>query len=222
MDEFPDTRNSLILRIADASDARAWEEFAGIYRPVVYRLARYRGFQHADAEELTQEAMMAVARAVERWVPDPQLGRFRDWLFRIARNLMVNFLTRRKHQVWGAADSSMRQLLEAQADEDADASRVFENEYRSELFRVASGRVQQAVRERTWQAFWASAVDETPVEEVARNLGMSVGSVYIARSRVMARLREEIRRMTESHNAGSSPEVASKRPAHGKPSGKTI
>ena len=95
---------------------QAWDEFVRLYQPVVYRLARRRGFQHADAEELVQEVMLAVARAAEGWVPDPDRGRFRDWLHRIARNLMVNFLTRRKHQVWGTGKSDMQQMLEAESD----------------------------------------------------------------------------------------------------------
>src|SRR5262249_5036542 len=117
----PETRASLILRLADARDVEAWEEFTRIYEPVVYRLARGRGLQHADAQELVQEVMLAVSRAVHAWVPDPQRGRFRDWLRKIARNLTINFLTRRKHQVWGTGDSDMQSLLEAEAEDDAES-----------------------------------------------------------------------------------------------------
>ena len=201
MASFPDTRASLILRIADARDARAWDEFTRLYQPVLYRLARRRGFQHADAEELVQEAMLAVARAVEGWVPDPQRGRFRDWLHRIARNLMINFLTRRKHQVWGTGDTDMQRMLEAECDADAAVTQTFEIEYRREVFRWAAERVQPAVKENTWQAFWLSTIDDLPAGEVARRLGMSIGSVYIARSRVMARLREEVRRIEETRSS---------------------
>ncbi|HUE13474.1 MAG TPA: sigma-70 family RNA polymerase sigma factor [Planctomycetaceae bacterium] len=192
MSSFPDTRASLIVRLADAQNAQAWEEFARLYQPVVYRLARRRGFQHADAEELVQEVMLAVARAVERWVPDRERGRFRDWLHRIARNLMVNFLTRRKHQVWGTGKTDMQQLLEVECDAESAVSQKFEVEYRREAFRAAARQVQQDVKESTWQAFWLSTIDDLPAAEVARQLGMSIGSVYIARSRVMARLRREV------------------------------
>jgi len=192
LSSFPDTRASLIVRLADAQNAQAWEEFARLYQPVVYRLARRRGFQHADAEELVQEVMLAVARAVERWVPDRERGRFRDWLHRIARNLMVNFLTRRKHQVWGTGKTDMQQLLEVECDAESAVSQMFEVEYRREAFREAARQVQQDVKESTWQAFWLSTIDDLPAADVARQLGMSVGSVYIARSRVMARLRREV------------------------------
>ena len=193
MSSFPDTRASLIVKIADAQNAQAWEEFARLYQPVVYRLARRRGFQHADAEELVQEVMLAVARAVEGWDPDVARGRFRDWLHRIARNLMINFLTRRKHQVWGTGNTDAQRMLEAECDADSAVTQMFEVEYRREAFRVAARRVQGVVKESTWQAFWLSTIDDLPAGEVARQLGMSVGSVYIARSRVMARLRRVVR-----------------------------
>jgi RNA polymerase sigma factor (sigma-70 family) len=186
---FPDTRASLIVRLADAQNDEAWHEFVRLYEPVVYRLARRRGFQHADAEELLQEVMLAVARAAEGWVPDPERGRFRTWLHRIARNLMVNFLTRRKHQVWGTGKSDMQQMLEVESDPQSAVTQLFEVEYRRETFRWAAGQVEREVKGTTWQAFWLSTIDDLPAAEVASRLKISVGNVYIARSRVMARLR---------------------------------
>src|SRR5262245_29552184 len=80
---FPDTRASLLVRIADAQDTRSWNEFVRLYRPIVYRLARRQGMQHADAEELGQEVMLAVARAIDHFTPRPERGKFRNWLLRI-------------------------------------------------------------------------------------------------------------------------------------------
>jgi RNA polymerase sigma-70 factor, ECF subfamily len=190
---FPDTRASLIVRLSNSQNDEAWHEFVRLYEPVVYRLARQRGFQHADAEELVQEVMLAVARAAEGWVPDPERGRFRTWLHRIARNLMVNFLTRRKHQVWGSGKSDVQQMLEAECDAQSAVTQMFEAEYRRETFRWAASRVHREVKENTWQAFWLSTIDDLPAAEVARQLKISVGSVYIARSRVMARLRQLVK-----------------------------
>ena len=137
---------------------------------------------------------MAVARAVDRWVPDRTRGRFRDWLFRIARNLMINFLTRPKHRALASGDSEIARLLEQQHDPAGEPSQVFDMEYRRELFRRAAARIRPAVSESTWEAFWRSVVLDQPIAEVATELKVTCGSVYIARSRVMTRLRKEVAR----------------------------
>ena len=192
---IPETRNSLILRLPDRQDVEAWDRFVEIYQPLVFRLARAKGFQDADAHDVVQEVLVAVSRAIERWEPDAERGRFRDWLFRIARNLMINFLTRRKHRPLGSGGSDWLRLLDVQCDSGSEASREFDLEYRRELFRFAAERVRLEVQPRTWDAFRLTYIDERPVDEAAAVLGMSEGAVQVARCRVLARLRETVKRL---------------------------
>jgi RNA polymerase sigma factor (sigma-70 family) len=195
MEETPKTRPSLLVRIRNPQDDRAWAEFVEIYEPLVYRLARQRGFQDADARELTQDVLLAVASAIDRWEPDPARGKFRTWLFRIARNLSINLLASRRRHVRGTGDTGFQTLLEEQEAPGGEDSELFDLEYRRELFGRAVVRVRGQFREATWNAFWLTSVQGREIREVAEELGVSAGAVYVARSRVMARLREEIEGM---------------------------
>lgn len=192
MDEAPKTRPSLLVRIRNCNDHQAWTEFVEIYEPLIYRLARRKGFQDADAAELTQEVFVAVASAIDRWRPDPGRGKFRAWLFRIARNLMINLLVHHRRHPPAAGDTSVGRLLEMQASPDGPESVLFDREYKRQTFHWAAEQIRDEFRESTWRAFWRTAVDGRPVRQVADELELSPGAVYVARSRVMARLRETV------------------------------
>jgi RNA polymerase sigma-70 factor (ECF subfamily) len=196
MDDAPPTRNTLIAKLRDPADAVAWREFMTIYEPLVYQLARRKGLQDADARDLCQDVFRAVARAIDRWVPDPARGTFRGWLFTIARNLTINFLTRRDRHARGSGDTDMHEMLE-EFPADGPETASFDSEYRRRLFRWAAEQVKGEFTPKTWQAFWRTAVECESVVTVASNLGLTPGAVYVARSRVLARLRKRIEDLGE-------------------------
>ena len=192
MQETPETRASLLVRMRDRRDGRAWAEFVQIYEPVVYRLARGQGLQDADARDLTQQVLIAVAARVERWDPDRSKGSFRGWLFRVARNLIVNLMINRRRHPPGTGDSDVQRLLDEKPAPASEESALFDVEYRRQLFRWAAEQVRGEFRETTWDAFWRTCVDGCQIKQAAQQLELSVGAVYIARSRVLARLREKV------------------------------
>ena len=194
----PETRPSLLLRLRDRSQNEAWQEFAEIYEPLVYRLARQSGFQHADAQDLTQEVFEAVGKAIDRFDPSSEKGSFRGWLFRIARNLIINFLTRQKGPR-GTGDTAIQRLLNLQPASDEEAATLFAIEYQREVFRWAAQRVRQSFQEETWRAFWMTGVEGESIDDVAKILGKTPGAIRIARCRVLARLKEEVTRFGESN-----------------------
>jgi RNA polymerase sigma factor (sigma-70 family) len=190
MDESLDTRHSLILRLRDSADVVAWREFAALYEPLVYRLARGKGLQDADARDVCQEVLLAVSRAAERWDADPAKGSFRGWLSRVTRNLLINFVTRREEP--GTGRTSIVELIEAQPEVDDSVAGLFDLEFRRRLFHWAAEKVEKEFKPDTWQAFWRTAVGGEAVSKAAQDLSMSIGAVYIARSRVMTRIRKQI------------------------------
>src|SRR5262245_58720959 len=196
----PTTRASLLLRLCDPLDEQAWGEFVEIYGPLVQQLARQRGLQEADAADLVQEVFRSVAAAIEGYDPDPKKGSFRGWLSTIARNLIVNLLEAQRRHPRGTGDTGIRQLLEAKPDPASEESALFDTEYRRRLLRWAAEQVREEFSELVWQAFWKTGVEGQTAEEAARSLGLTIGTVYQYKSRVVARLRREIDRVQGETN----------------------
>jgi RNA polymerase sigma-70 factor (ECF subfamily) len=191
---LPLTQPSLVVRIRDAKDTEAWQQFVGIYAPVVYGYLRKRGVQDADAAELTQEVLQGVAAGVGRLNYDPRRGSFSGWLFTLAHLRLHDLLNRQRRQGRGSGDTDAQEWLEAQAVRDDDTT-LWAGEYEQGLFAWAAEQVRGDVHESTWQAFWQTAVEGKSDKVVAQRLGMSVAAVYLAKSRVMARLRGQIRQV---------------------------
>ena len=195
MSDSPKTRVSLLLRLRDAQDNEAWVEFVDLYAPLVYRMARRHGLQDADAADLTQDVLGALHTALPRFCYDASRGTFRGWLFTVARNKLHTFLRRRERQRRHTEDVAVEQLAEEPAAPEPDEAALWEQEYQQRLFDWAAEQVRGHFQERTWQAFWQTAVEGRPPREVAETLGLSVGAVYIAKSRVLARLKEQVQLM---------------------------
>jgi RNA polymerase sigma factor (sigma-70 family) len=190
------TRPSLLLRLRDPRDARAWEWFVDAYTPLVFGFCRKRGLQASDAADVSQEVMAAVARAVPRFDYDPGRGGFRDWLFTVTRNKLNDFYNRRGRQPQGTGETGVHDRLEDQADL-SQQHEAWERHWRQHVFERAAAEVRGEFTPVTWRAFWATAVEDLPVKAVAVELKITAGAVYIARSRVTARLRQAVEEIDE-------------------------
>jgi RNA polymerase sigma-70 factor (ECF subfamily) len=192
----PETRPSLMLRLRDPQDQQAWTQFVAIYEPLVLRMLKQRGLQEADARDVTQLVVLAVTQAVDRWKPDGRDASFRRWLFGIARKSALKFIERgatsRGPARRGVGGTDMLDLLKNLPEPEHRTVTVFDDEYRNEIFDWAAERVRDEFRESTWQAFWRTCVLNEPIAEVADCLGMTTGNVYVARTRVIARLRQKV------------------------------
>jgi RNA polymerase sigma-70 factor (ECF subfamily) len=184
MTELPHTRLSLLVRLRDSADADAWRTFVDVYGPAVFAFARRSGLQAADAADLTQEVCRNVSNAMRSDKYDADRGRFRGWLFTVVRNQLKMFRRSQSRRPRGA------ELVEDVPDDSA--AETWDLECRRRLFAWACERVKPKVSTATWTAFWRLAVDSASGEVVAKETALSVAAVYLAKSRVLAKLRQVV------------------------------
>ncbi|MEM0925819.1 MAG: sigma-70 family RNA polymerase sigma factor [Planctomycetota bacterium] len=196
MDFTDSTRVSLVARLRDHDDAQAWAEFVDIYGPLIYRFGRRRGLQDADGADLAQDVLREVARSIVQFNYDPEIGRFRNWLFLITRRVLGRRLRTMERSTRGSGDTRVLKKLNELPEREGED--LWEAEYRRHLFQWASDQIRQEFAESTWSAFWSTAVDGEKPSEVAASLQMSIGSVYVAKNRVLKRLKERIERVDET------------------------
>ncbi len=186
--------NSTSLGLLDrmkAKEPAAWERMVSLYAPLVDHWCRIAGLQDADTADVRQEVLLAVARKVEDFHRDQAGDTFRGWLRTIAqRKLSDHWRKTRARPLAGDAEAQEQlEHLPAAAASDSDAAALTE-ETRI-LYRRALELIRRDFEERSWQAFWRLTVGGEGPRDVALDLGMTANAVYLARARVLARLREE-------------------------------
>lgn len=191
VDDSPLTRASLLVQLRDATNHEAWHEFVRLYSPIVYGFARKRGLQDADAADLMQDVMRSVSKAIQKLDYDRRQGMFRGWLFTITRNKIFNHLSAKRIRPQASGDENTNRLLESQPDGN-DGADDWEMEYQRRLAAIAMERIRGEFQENTWQAFRLTAIEGIAAAEAAKRVGLSPGAIYVAKSRVLARLKEEV------------------------------
>lgn len=187
MPALPNTRASLLLRLRQRADHAAWTEFLSVYGPAVFGYFRRRGLQEADAVDLTQDVFRAVTVAMERFEYQPARGKFRSWLFTVVSRELLKF-----RRAGRRAPSAEPFDPDQHPDDAPDAEAVWEESVRRQLFERALEAVRGQVSDATFRAFTLTAIDGLSGEDAAAQLGISRAAVYLARGRVLARLREAI------------------------------
>ena len=190
------TRHSLLFRVKDSDDAEAWAQFVDLYGPLIYRFGKRKGLQDADAADLMQDVMQRISQSIKKFEYNPAIGRFRSWLFLIANQSISNLAKKIAKQPRGSGDSNVARLIEEAASEDEEA--VWEDEYRQHLLGWAMEQIKNQFTETTWMAFCRTAIDNRDAQQTADELGMTVGAVYIAKSRVTKKLKEKIATIDET------------------------
>ena len=193
----PSTSQALIYQITSGvADARSWERFVYLYGPQILAWCRKYRLQDADARDVTQDVLLQVSRQIQRLQYDPT-RRFRGWLRAVVHGAWCQWVERNHGRERGAADTAMLMVLEQTPARDELLARM-EAEYDRELLELATQRIRRRVEPQTWQAFELLALQRLSGDEGAARLGMPVGSLFAARSKVQRMLREEIARMEQA------------------------
>lgn len=190
MKSLPETRYSLIYKLHNGQNADAWNEFATLYQPVIFRFCRAKGLQHADATDVTQDVLTKVAIAIDSFDGNGENRNFRGWLYRITRNLVVDFVRKRDKNPHVQFEAAID--LATSMSPSVDESAEFKDAFEYQVFLAASERIRQQVKPATWRAFWETEINQKSPGAVARELDMSTGAVYVARSRILARFKQEV------------------------------
>jgi len=196
------TRRSLVDRLANWDDQKRWQEFFDTYWKLIYSTARKAGLTDAEAQEVVQETVITVAKKIDKLKYDPAIGSFKGWLLQITRWRIVDQFRKRKP---GEAkrlcetDDRLTATIERVPDPRAvDLDEVWETEWKENLLEAAIARAKQKVDPKQFQIFDCYVRKEWPAQKVADQLRISIGQVYLARHRVGAVLKKEIKALEKA------------------------
>jgi RNA polymerase sigma-70 factor (ECF subfamily) len=198
------TRYSLLSRLQDWGDQESWRDFFDTYWRLIYTVALKSGLTESESQDVVQETVICVAKDIQKFKRDRTLGTFKAWLWNITRWRIADQLKKRQPaEHLPSSGRSRSHSTESEPEEDdseeiaePDSSGIaalWEEEWKSNLFKAALTRVKRSVREEHYQIFDLYVLKEWPATKVARVLGVSLGQVYIAKHRVASMVRKELK-----------------------------
>jgi RNA polymerase sigma factor (sigma-70 family) len=194
------TRSSLLLRLRIEPDNQvAWQDFVARYGPLIYGWCRHWQMQPADAEDIAQNVLLKLAHHLRTFSYDPA-RRFRGLLRTLTHHAWSDFVEGWRRAVPGSGDSAVTEILDTVPARDDLAARL-EAGFDQELLDLASARVRQRVEAHTWDAFRLTALEGCSGAEAAARLGLQLGAVFKAKSRVQQMLRAEVQRLESEESS---------------------
>jgi len=180
------THPSLLIRLRDLQDRQAWAMFVEVYAPLIFSYCRSRNLQDSDAADVSQEVLTAVSRALPSFEYQSERGRFRDWLGVVTHRELLQFW-KRTNRIRRNQSANGQDQIEKIAD-----TRNWESHFHAELLQLAIHRIQREFEAETWSIFQRLWIENESPNDVASSMQIKIGSVYVAKSRVLKRLRSEV------------------------------
>ncbi len=185
------TSATLLARLRDRADADAWKRLVDLYAPLLSAWLRRHGLQEADVDDLVQEVLLTVAREAPRFEYSGRTGAFRHWLRNILANRLREFWRGRRLRPVATGDSDFVDLLDQLQDPDSGISHLWDQEHDQHIIQRLLAMIEPQFAPSTWQAFRRVVLEGARPDAVATELGLTVNAVFIAKSRVLQRLRQE-------------------------------
>jgi RNA polymerase sigma-70 factor (ECF subfamily) len=196
-DDLIPTRRSLLTRLKDWEDQEGWQRFFDTDWKLIYGVAVKSGLTDAEAQDVVQETVLAVAKRMHEFKCDPALGSFKGWLCQLTRWKVVGQFRRRQRDVVphspAAEDPSPIATVERLPDpESLDLDRLWDEEWRKNLMDAALRRIKRKVNAKDFQTFHFYVPKDWPVQEVVETLKVTADQVYQAKCRIMPLLKDEV------------------------------
>lgn len=192
-----DTSVSLLERLSSRKDEDSWTRFVDLYVPLIRSWLRRYSVSSQDAEDLAQDVLTVVVRELPQFQHNQQRGAFRNWLRNVTVNRLRTLWRTRRGRAAATGDSDVAQMLDELADANSSLSRVWDREHDEHVARRLMELIQPQFEPKTWEAFRRVVVEGRKAAEVASELGMSANAVFVAKSRVVAKLRQEMQGLTD-------------------------
>lgn len=200
-DDANQTRATLLDRLKNWNDQASWQEFFDIYWPLIYRFARKAGLTDAEAQDVVQEALLAVAKHMPAFKYNPAVGTFKAWLLNLTRWRIADQFRKRgpavSHQP-ETGDTARTATIERVPDEKSlDWESLWETDWQQTVLHAAMARVKRQLDPQKFQIFDFYVNREWPPEKVARTFNVTINQVYLVKNRVTEMLREEVQRLEQ-------------------------
>jgi RNA polymerase sigma-70 factor (ECF subfamily) len=192
------TRQSLLVRLKDWDDSTSWKDFFDTYWKLIYGVARKAGLSDAEAQDVVQDTVVAVAKKMPDFDYNPRLGSFKGWLMRLTRWRITDQFRKKAYESGGRwfpreqaiGDDALTRRAEPVP---FDLDRAWNEEWQKAVMEAALKKLRQQASQRQYQMFYLHVVKEVPAREVARRLGVKLAEVYFAKYKLSAIVRRHIR-----------------------------
>ena len=186
-----ETSLSLLNRLRHSAESKAWARLQQIYRPLIYKWLLQYDLQASDADDLAQEVLLAVSKDIDSFDHSGRAGAFRAWLKGILVNRLREFWRKRKRQPKATGGSDIDQRLTELDDPASQATLIWNREHDHHVLKQLMEIVAPQFEVKTWEAFLKTTIEGQKANVVAAELRLSLNAVFVAKSRVMSRLRQE-------------------------------